>query len=116
MQRLFVCHQHDIDEAHARGFELDTDTGPIGLLVIRYEDQFYAYENHCPHLGIPLNWQPDEFLSIEKTHIQCSTHGALFEPTDGSCIMGPCSGDKLNALPIECDQDNKIWLKVSKKQ
>ena len=114
MQRYFLCQQQDILEAHPRGFDIEIDSvqDPFAVLLIRYDGQLYCYQNRCPHLGIPLNWQPDDFLSQEDTHIQCSTHGALFNLTDGQCIMGPCNGDQLTPLVVECDEDDKIWLKV----
>ena len=114
-QRYFLCHQHDIAETQPRGFDIETDPSqePLAVLLIHYDNQLYCYQNRCPHLGIPLNWQPNDFLSLEHTHIQCSTHGALFNPNDGQCIMGPCNGDQLTPLTIECDEDDKIWLKVS---
>ena len=115
MQRYFLCQQQDIIETQPRGFdiEVNTDETLLSVILIRYENQLYCYLNRCPHLGIPLNWQPDDFLSVEYTHIQCSTHGALFNPEDGQCIMGPCNGGQLTPLAIECDEGDKIWLKVS---
>ena len=61
----------------------------------------YAYANHCPHTGSPLDWMPDEFLSIDKKHIQCATHDALFRIDDGRCVSGPCHGDSLEAILVE---------------
>ena len=110
MQRHFLCHQQDILEAQPREFDITTEQTSLALFILRYENQLYAYQNSCPHLNIPLNWQPDDFLSLEQTHIQCSTHGALFNPNDGQCIVGPSSGDKLTSLPIELSDDGKIWL------
>lgn len=114
MQSYFLCQQQDIKETQARGFEIaiNAKQQPLAVLLLRYDNELYCYQNRCPHLGIPLNWQPDDFLSIEHTHIQCSTHGALFKPDDGQCIMGPCNGEQLTPLTIECDEDDKIWLKV----
>ena len=116
MSRHFICHQQDIKELETKEFTLAdvfSPHEPQTVILVRYEDQLYCYHNRCPHLGVPLNWMPDDFLSIEKTHIQCATHGALFNPTDGVCISGPCNGDQLTPLGIECDGDNKIWLKVN---
>ena len=64
-------------------------------------DEIYAYENYCPHAGGPLNLLPDRFLSRDKKHILCATHGAKFTIHDGVCVRGPCAGECLNALPTE---------------
>ncbi len=112
MQRHFLCHQQDIVEGKPREFEIPMEPTPLSLFVIRYENQLYAYQNRCPHLNIPLNWQPDDFLSLEHTHIQCSTHGALFKPDDGYCIAGPCRDEKLTRLTLDLSQNDEIWLQI----
>jgi nitrite reductase/ring-hydroxylating ferredoxin subunit len=83
-----------IADAAAKGFEIDGHS----LLVIRRDGHIYAYRNSCPHLGIELNWVPDQFLDRAGDLIQCSTHGALFRIEDGSCIAGPCRGKHLQAI------------------
>lgn len=113
MSRYPLCHSQDIAELATREFTVDIDPEhTLNVIVLRYEGALYCYQNHCPHLGVPLNWQPDDFLSIERTHIQCATHGALFNPTDGYCVSGPCRDDQLITYPIECDENDKIWIKV----
>jgi nitrite reductase/ring-hydroxylating ferredoxin subunit len=57
-----------------------------------------AYENSCPHLGSPLDWVPDRFLDLERRHILCATHGALFRIADGFCVGGPCAGKSLKPV------------------
>lgn len=32
--------------------------------------------------------------------LQCSLHGALFDPTNGVCVRGPCIGKKLEQVNI----------------
>jgi len=68
--------------------------------AVRKDGEVYAYANRCPHLGIPLEWQENQFLDSENELIQCSTHGALFLIETGECLSGPCSGDRLNALEL----------------
>lgn len=67
--------------------------------LVHYRGQAYLYENHCPHLGIELNWQDDVFLDIEEQFIQCATHGALFLVENGECVAGPCLGQALKPRP-----------------
>ena len=50
-------------------------------------------------IGTPLDWVPDRFLSSDGRFIICATHGAEFTITDGTCISGPCKGDRLT--PVE---------------
>ena len=67
----------------------------VAVLAVRRGAQVFAYVNSCPHTGAPLDFQPGRFLSLDKTLIQCSTHGALFRIEDGFCLAGPCAGKSL---------------------
>jgi len=113
MAEFLLCHQHDIAENQAKAFSIATEQDQLELFVIKYDNQIYGYKNHCPHLGIPLNWQPDQFLSQEGNHIQCSTHGALFEPETGHCIAGPCTGQNLQRLVLQQKEDGSIFLQYN---
>jgi len=72
-----------------------------GIFVVRAGRSARAYVNRCPHLGSPLNWSPDRFLDLEKEHIVCATHGAVFRIEDGACLAGPCAGDVLEPVALE---------------
>ena len=100
-----LCAPNELTEGQSRGFEL----AELKLLVVRREGQVYAYQNRCPHRGIPLEWQPDQFLDHSNSLIQCATHGALFLIESGECVAGPCSGQSLT--PLNCREDaDGIWL------
>lgn len=73
--------------------------GTANILLIRTAaDVVHAYLNRCPHLGIPLAWHDRQLMSRDGNYLQCSSHGALFVPSTGDCIEGPCKGDQLWAL------------------
>jgi nitrite reductase/ring-hydroxylating ferredoxin subunit len=64
-----------------------------------------VYVNACPHLGLGLEWLPDQFLSADGDAIVCPTHGALFRIEDGLCRFGPCYDARLEAVDIAIDDD-----------
>lgn len=100
-----LCAADELAEGQSRGFAL----AELQLLLVRREGQVYAYQNRCPHRGIPLEWQPDQFLDHSNSLIQCATHGALFLIESGECVAGPCSGQSLT--PLNCREDaDGIWL------
>ena len=101
MKRFPLCTLNSIPDGTARGFELDPET-PI--LVVRQGDRAYAYINRCPHVGVQLNWLPDEFMSLDHAYLQCSMHGAQFSVKDGFCLYGPCLGRSLEPLPLRIEQ------------
>jgi nitrite reductase/ring-hydroxylating ferredoxin subunit len=103
-----LCHSSTIAEGQSKGFEVDG----MAIFVIHKHGQFYAYRNQCPHLGIELEWLPDQFLDSEGALIQCATHGALFLIDSGDCIAGPCQGQSLASVPCRCDEQGRLWVQL----
>ena len=97
-----LCQVHEIEEDSARGFDVDGQS----VFAVKKDGQIYVYINSCPHIGIPLEFQPDEFLDMEKRFIQCANHGALFEIETGDCIAGPCAGQALKAARFEINGEH----------
>jgi len=93
-----LCHIDDIEEGHSLGVDLSEQQSYI--VVKKYGD-IHVYLNRCPHLDIRLEWQENKFLDHERTFIECSTHGALFEIDTGNCIIGPCQGDQLTLVEFD---------------
>ena len=100
-----VCNLDDIEHESAREFQKDGQP----VVVAKFDGQVHAYINWCPHLGIELNFMPDEFMDSDRQFIMCANHGALFEVESGHCLSGPCMGDKLVPVPVEV-RGNEIWL------
>ncbi len=65
--------------------------------------------NSCPHIGTPLDWLPDRFLSHDGSRIVCATHGAEFRIADGECVLGPCFGQRLEPVTIQIE-DGTIFV------
>ncbi len=95
-----LCRLEDIPDGGAKGFPAPPG-GFTGLIVVRQGAAVFVYLNDCPHIGTPLDWTPDRFLSRDGRFIVCATHGAEFRIADGVCIRGPCCGDRLEAVPVE---------------
>lgn len=87
----------ELQQRSEYGFQLKLPHEPFMLegFLIWYDEQPYAYQNRCPHQQVSLNWNPHQFWDREQRFIQCSTHGALFEPENGVCVHGPCLDDTL---------------------
>jgi nitrite reductase/ring-hydroxylating ferredoxin subunit len=98
----------DGDELDAVGFPADAPHR-AGIFVLREGAGVKAFVNRCPHQGTPLNWTPDRFLDLERKHIICATHGAVFKIEDGFCISGPCSGDALEPVAAEI-RDGEVYV------
>lgn len=100
---LSLCAFNELQDPGSKGVTLECDSRLFDLFVVRQGGEVRVYLNSCPHTGGPLDWVPDQFLSIDRRHIQCATHDALFRWEDGVCIAGPCAGDVLTALPARVE-------------
>jgi len=83
-----------------------TDRRPReALLLLGSDGEPRAYLNRCRHLPIPIDAGSRQYLTQDRQHLLCGTHGALFRPDDGMCVAGPCLNLALEALPIEREGD-----------
>jgi len=103
-----ICRLEDIPDGGAKGFP-PAPGGFTGLMAVRQGDTVFVYVNSCPHIGTPLDWTPDRFLSADGKRIICATHGAEFQITDGLCIRGPCRGDRLEPVMTQI-KDGTIYV------
>ncbi|RMR44727.1 Rieske 2Fe-2S protein [Pseudomonas amygdali pv. mori] len=103
----FLCTSSHLHEAQSRGFEL----GEHALLAVRRQGEVFIYKNRCPHRGIALEWQPDQFLDSSASLIRCAMHGALFLIENGECVAGPCEGQSLTAIQSREDAEG-IWVSL----
>ena len=105
-----LCRLDDIEDGQAKGFTLGQGLEAREIFVVRQGARAFGYVNSCPHLGTPLDWQGDRFISLDSGLIMCATHGALFEFADGFCVDGPCVGQNLELAPVVVDDDGQVRL------
>ncbi|MBK5409632.1 Rieske (2Fe-2S) protein [Pseudomonas yamanorum] len=103
----FLCTSSELAPNASLGFDIDGRN----LFAVRREGIAYFYINRCPHRGVPLEWQPHQFLDPSASLIQCATHGALFLIESGECVAGPCAGQSLTALPGREDEQG-LWVEI----
>jgi nitrite reductase/ring-hydroxylating ferredoxin subunit len=104
-----LCHKNEITDPGSKGFQIasidHSSKHSTDIFVVQKDGQYFAYINSCPHTGASLEWQENQFLDMDKSYIQCSTHDALFEIATGRCISGPCAGENLRAIKLSLDND-----------
>jgi nitrite reductase/ring-hydroxylating ferredoxin subunit len=103
-----LCPLADLADGKSRGFP-PPPGGLTGLFAVRQADTVFVYVNECPHIGTPLDWWPDRFLSVDGSRIVCATHGAEFRISDGECLRGPCFGERLQPVVIQI-KDGTIYV------
>lgn len=100
-----LCALSELPQTGARGFDL-SHRGVDDLFVIRRGELLRAYRNSCPHWpGSSLPWRRHGYLNRDAEYIVCHGHGARFNLDDGICVLGPCQGLALQAVPLRIDPD-----------
>ena len=110
MPNRVLCTLDDLPDGSTRGYSVSFSGKSKEIFLVRHGDDVVGYVNSCPHTGGPLDWVPDQFLSEDNSHIQCSTHLALFRIDDGLCISGPCSNRSLQSVPVRLENGSVVIL------
>lgn len=97
-----ICHINEIPEQGCRELTFDKNH----FFAIKNKQGIYVYYNSCPHLGLPLQQEQDQFLNDDESLILCSAHGALFEIESGLCITGPCQNQSLTMADFRIDNEH----------
>ena len=104
-----LCASAELEErGRAVVFDVLLWRQPARAFALRFDGRVVAYLNRCAHVPAELDWQPGEFLDMDRRWIICSIHGATYEPADGYCIAGPCRGERLMALDI-IERDGQVY-------
>ncbi len=97
-----------IPDGAARNYVLQLRVGRFHGFVVRCGGQVFGYVDRCPHAGLPLAQELDRYLTPDGRYVVCSWHGALFDPSSGVCVGGPCVGQRLTEWPVEVAGDQVI--------
>jgi nitrite reductase/ring-hydroxylating ferredoxin subunit len=81
---------------------------PARAFALRFEGQVVGYLNRCVHVPTEMDWQPGQFLDMDKRWILCSIHGASYEPRDGRCVGGPCGRGRLTPVSMQ-ERDGQVY-------
>jgi nitrite reductase/ring-hydroxylating ferredoxin subunit len=101
LREVAVGRLDEIEDRGCREFSIGDGDWPFKGFVVRVGDRIHAYQNFCVHVGHPLNWSPDDFLTADKDRIVCASHGALYDIETGACAGGPCRGKALRRVDCE---------------
>ena len=74
--------------------------------MVRWGRQVFGYVNKCPHDGVNLDWERNQFLDSNGIRLMCGKHGALFELGTGICVDGPCKGRSLTPVALTVLEDD----------
>ena len=109
-KRLICSADSLIEGGRGVRFEIEKNGATLPGFVVRHRGAVRAYLNRCGHMPVELDWQHGEFFDASGLYLICATHGALYAPEDGRCLLGRCGGKGLQPLAV-CEIDGQIFLK-----
>ncbi|MBL8277353.1 MAG: Rieske 2Fe-2S domain-containing protein [Pelomonas sp.] len=113
---VLLCRLDSLPAQGARGFD-PLGQGTDTVFIVRKPDLLRAYLNRCPHYGdTPLPWRKDHYLDAAGEAIVCAAHGARFDLATGVCVLGPCLGQSLTAVPLELNSQGELTAALSSLQ
>ena len=109
-EAIVLCESSALDErGRATVFDVLLWGQPARAFALRFDGRVVAYLNRCAHVPVEMDWQPGEFLDLDRRWIVCSIHGATYEPADGRCIGGPCGRSRLMPLEVHEAGGQVYW-------
>lgn len=85
-----LCPTTDIEDGVGKPFTVDGNH----LAVYRHENEYYACDNRCPHMGYPLSEG-----SVRDGVLICHWHHWEFDLKTGACFL--TNGDDVASFPID---------------
>jgi len=93
-----VAPLSDLKEGRTVKFTFRKGGVERGGFAFRRGGRFHAYVNQCRHWAVGLDFDDNRFFTPDGRFLICVNHGALYDPSSGKCVSGPCEGASLSPL------------------
>lgn len=110
---LYLCEASAVAEGASKAFHVfgAPGAGMDPIFLVRHHGRIFGYRDDCPHIpGSPLAWRKDHYLRADRQRIVCHAHGAQFDIETGRCVIGPCLGQSLTAIPLHLTDNGAVYL------
>ncbi len=105
-ERTALCPSVDLQEGGlAVPFDVQFAGQTCRGFAVRFEGEVHAYVNRCTHVGMELDWQPNQVFDASGAWLICASHGAAYAPDSGACVGGPC---RKALQKIDCSEADNI--------
>ena len=99
-----LCNAPDLqDSGEAIPFDVIYLGQTCRAFAVRHAGKVHAYLNRCAHVPMEMDYQPNRFFDSSGRWLMCATHGAMYSPSTGACIGGPCRGGLIKIALTEFD-------------
>ncbi len=96
-----ICAWHELQAVPYLTRPITFKGRACSALIFLFDNQAYAYVNHCMHMHRPLNCEQDAVFDETGQFLRCSMHGFIFDPKTGECQSPVCLGQRLQALRLQ---------------
>lgn len=101
--KIKLCIADELKENQSIKFIIPGEKFDRDGFAVKKNGAVFAYYNECPHIGIALDWDDNDFFSLDNKKLMCKNHGAEFTPHEGLCTAGPCVGAGLKQIDVTID-------------
>lgn len=98
-----IGRREDFPDGTSRKFTLRCGGRSLEGFAFGFDGELHAYLNRCRHIPLPMDWLDNRFFTVDEKYVVCANHGALYEPTTGECVWGPCAGARLQRVPLKVE-------------
>lgn len=106
----YLCTLSDVADDEVVEFTFgELKKNQFRMFVYNDNGVLRAYMNMCPHFDVPLNVEPGEMFTSDRSQFMCMVHYAKFNLDDGHCIDGPCEGLGLESVPLSIN-DGQVYI------
>ena len=98
-----IGRREDFPDGTSRKFTLRCGGRSLEGFAFGFDGELHAYLNRCRHIPLPMDWLDNRFFTVDEKYVVCANHGALYEPTTGECVWGPCTGARLQRVPLKVE-------------
>ena len=109
-ERLICASADLVDGGKGVRFDIEHSGWTESAFAVRFCGQVFAYYNRCAHVPMELDWNRGEFFDHSGLYLICATHGALYDPASGACMLGRCNGRGLQVVAV-WEHDGNVYLK-----
>ena len=98
---MVLCPASEVPEGGGKEVVLGEGDYAFRVVLLRYSGGIRAFRNRCPHVHIPMNYEPDTFHVFDGDVLMCAHHGAMFSIASGECFDGPCERANLTTIAVK---------------
>ena len=99
--KTVLARLDDLSDGGVRLLTLNNGGLLYKIILLRSDEQIFAYVNRCAHFGVPLAEKPEHLYAQAHQSINCAVHYARYRWQDGLCDRGECKGEALIAIPVK---------------